>query len=132
MAPAQWHRREKAAVCREHFFLSEALRLEVQSDQLDPTQLISSVFRLRRLLQIEAAVERNPKQPDFDGLEVMMTSAVTPGGAIVTKKFNTWVTERQRETAQIMKQGRMLREEKAAESKRSKGGGKGKEDTPLS
>ena len=112
---------EKSAVCREHFFICEQLRVEVTIDQVDLTQLVSSEFRVRRLLQIEAAVERNPRQPDFEGLEVMLTSALNPSGGAVTEKFSEWMTARQRDQAQILKQGRLLREERAAAAKKAAG-----------
>eukprot|EP00972_Heterocapsa_arctica_P102307 15074338-Heterocapsa_arctica.AAC.1 len=71
------------------------------------------------------AVERNPKIPDFDGLDPMLTSAITPNGSVVTEKFTEWLKARQSDTAQVMKQGRLLREEKAAASKaKPSGGGK--------
>ena len=117
---------EKAAVTKEHFYLTEALRYDATLDQLDMTQLVGAEFRVRRLLQIEAAVSRNPRMPDFEGLDLMLTSAVAPDGGIVTEKFTEWLTSRQRDAAQIMKQGRLLREERAAEGKR-RGGGKNKE-----
>ena len=37
-----------------------------------------------------------------------------------------WLSSTQRDQAQVLKQGRMLREERASESKRGKGKGKGK------
>ena len=40
----------------------------------------------------------------------------------MTEKFTEWVVARQRDAAQVMKQGRLLREERAAEAKRRPGG----------
>ena len=126
---ADWRQKsgihEKSAVCREHHLITEALRLEVTVDQLDITQLISAEFRVRRMLQIEMAVERSAKAPDFEGLDFMLSSTVSPSGAIVTEKFTEWLTNRQRDQAHIMKQGRLLREERVAESKKKKHGGEG-------
>ena len=101
----------KGAAAREHFLLSEGMRLEVTLDQLDPTQLVTSEFRIRRLIMIETAVERNARNPDYDGLEAMLSSSLAPSGAAVTEGFTQWLTNRQRDQAQIMKQGRMLRDE---------------------
>ena len=110
------------------------MRLDITIDQLDPSQCVGCEYRIRRLLQIEAAVDRNPKVPDFEGLEMMLTSAVAPSGAVITDKFSEWLAGRQRDAAQSMKQGRLLREERAAEQKRRGGkGGKGEnkgEDNP--
>ena len=113
---------ERSAVCREHFLICDQLRVEVTIDQVDLTQLVGSEYRVRRLLQIELAVERNPKQPDFEGLEIMLTSALAPAGGAATEKFSEWLIARQRDQTQIMKQGRLLREESAKRSAAPKGG----------
>lgn len=47
---SEWKQRsgvgDRAAVAREHFHLIEALRLEITVDQVDPTQLVSSEYRI--------------------------------------------------------------------------------------
>ena len=59
----------------------------------------------------------------------MATALVTPykqrvvttireTGAVELPQFNAWLTGVQQDHAQIMKQGRLLREERAAEKKR--------------
>ena len=73
----------------------------------------------RRLVQIEAAVRRNPKVPDFSGLDVLMSAATDESGAATTAVFTEWVADRQKDQATIAKQGRLLREEKDAERKRA-------------
>ena len=49
---------------------TEISRLRITVDQLDPTQL-------RELLRLEATVNRNPGQPYFEGLEVMVSSCLS-------------------------------------------------------
>ena len=89
----------------------------------------------RSLVQVERAVQRNPKAPDFTGLDVIMEGHVDTSGAAVTHTFDTWVADQQRAKAQIAKQGRLLREEWEHEAKRhsnkDKGKGKGKEKGPA-
>lgn len=76
----------------------------------------------RRLIMIEMAVARNPKAPEWDGLDVVLSSRVSDSGAETAQNFESWVSGVQRDQAEIMKQGRLLREEGAAEDKRRKGG----------
>ena len=45
-------------------------------------------------------------------------------GAAVAQGFNSWLSTVQRDDAQILKQGRLLREERQAEAKRKGDGGK--------
>ena len=103
-----------SSVAREHFSLTEYLRVAIQFDQVDVTMLATAEAQARRLIQIEAAVRRSPKTPDFNGLEVMTQANADPSGAAVTTIFNTWVASQQKDLATIAKQGRLLREETAA------------------
>ena len=77
------------------------------------------------MVQLESAVRRNPKAPDFGGLDVMLEGHTDASGAAATQGFDQWVMEQQRAKAQIAKQGRLLREEAETEKKRGKGEGKG-------
>ena len=112
----------RGGVAREHKFVSTWLYLMLTTDQLDISNLISAELAARRLIQIEAAVRRNPKAPDFDGLDMVMATPVGPGGEVVTRDFTKWVAERQKDEGFLMKQQRLLREERAADDKRQKGG----------
>jgi hypothetical protein len=69
-------------------------------------------------------VKRNPKVPDYSGLDIFMNTNTDESGAATTAAFSQWVADRQRDQAQIAKQGRLLREEKEAAAKRA-GGQKG-------
>lgn len=118
---------ERGAVAREHANLSEAMRYFVAHDQVDPTMLSGCELLVRRLIMIETAVSRSPKAPDWDGLDHIVSSRITDSGAAVAQGFNSWLSTVQRDDAQILKQGRLLREERLAEAKRKgdKGGGGG-------
>ena len=111
---------EKGVVARFHTALCEILRYFVCLDQLDPTNVMSAELVVRWLVLIENAVARNPKQPDWEGLEHVVASKVSSTGAAEVPGFMSWLTNVQKDQAQVMKQGRLLREERAAEGKRQK------------
>ena len=106
-------------VAREHEALCEILRLMSCHDQLDISSLASGELSVRRLLVLEAAVSRNPRNPDFDGLDIITSARVNDVGAIQTQKFTEWVSSVQKDEAVVLKAGRQLREERAAEGRRS-------------
>ena len=75
---------------------------------------------------IMRAVKRNPRAPDFEGLDSFLSTATDMTGGVVTLDFDKYISELQRNDAQIMKQNRMLKEEQTAQSKKPKdqpGGG---------
>lgn len=113
---------EKSAVAREHRHMHEACRLALEYDQYDLSNSASYEYLIRRIVQVEAAVKRNPRQPDFDGLESVMDSAIDEAGAAVVADFSKWVSDRQQAEAQILKAGRMWRQERATDVKRRGGG----------
>jgi hypothetical protein len=100
--------------------MSEVLRYLVTVDQLDPTAVVSGELACRYLVMIEAACDRNPKQPDWEGLDAFVSSALNAKGAVEVPQFTSWVSGVQKDKAVVLKQGRLLREERAAEAKRSK------------
>eukprot|EP00974_Lingulodinium_polyedra_P032958 3170794-Lingulodinium_polyedra.AAC.1 len=68
---------------------------------------------IRRVVQIEVAVERNPKHPDFSGLGIIEGGVTTEQGAARVPKFREHVSSRARERANVLKQERPYREEAA-------------------
>ena len=83
---------------------------------------------LRRLYQIELAVRKSPKNPDFDGLEFLVETAVDASGAAVLPSIAKWLADSQHKEAFTLKQMRLWAEEKATSDKRKKdpkGAGKG-------
>jgi hypothetical protein len=117
---------EKASHTREHRFILEVFRHLLQYDQVDCSSLAGGVLLLRRLYQIELAVRKSPKSPDFDGLEFLMETAVDSSGAAVLPSIAKWLGETQHKEAFTLKQMRLWAEEKASLEKRKshKGGGK--------
>ena len=114
-------------LCRTHRYISDTLTQLQQYDQNDLTNSAAAEFLVRWLLLIEKAVERNPKVLDFTGLEGFLTASVSEGGALQVEAFDSFVSAEQQSRAQILKQGRLIREERAAESRRTgdAGGGGG-------
>ena len=55
-----------------------------------------------------------------------MGGVISESGAAVTTKFHGWVATEQKDQAIVLKQGRLLREEKNTEKKRKDGEGAGR------
>jgi uncharacterized membrane protein YgcG len=97
----------------------------VEVDQCDPANLMAVENRCRRQVQLDLAVERNPTHPDFTGLSEMMAAPTTDYGSIAVSNFRSWIGDRQRDRANVMKQARMEREELDTTRRRRDGGGGG-------
>ena len=80
-------------------------------------------------MQTELAVERNPAQPDYSGLDIISGSAVQSDGRATTSKFPEWVTSRLKERAQVWKQERLYNQERRNIRGKGKGGKGGDEDS---
>ena len=120
---------EFGAVARWHASIIDTLRFLVSVDQLDPTAVVAAEQLVRDLLRIETAVMRNSKQPDWEGLDIMTSSAVNPTGGVDVPVFTAWLSGTQRDAAKVLQQGRLLREERGHEDKRRNGNkGKGNKD----
>ena len=74
--------------------LCEAFRFGHEVDQINASNLCSFELLMRRMIQIEMAVSRNSKAPDFTGLSVVLSSVVDGSGAIQTKGFHKWVADK--------------------------------------
>ena len=74
------------------------------------------------MVQIKLAVKKNPKTPDYTGLECLLETAVDGSGAAVLPKLSKWTGETQQSEASVLKQMRLWSKEKVAAAKR-KGGG---------
>ena len=119
---------ESTAVCHIHGVLCESLRLAIEIDQLDVSNSVAFELLVRRLIQDETAIARNPRHPDYGGLEVVMQSPLTDKGGAQTLKFQEWVTGRLRDQANIYKQSRLWNEEQRmrhGDREHPKGDGKG-------
>ena len=115
-----------SSVAHDHRILLQALWLGMVHDQINVCNSAMGEQIIRRLIQHEMAVEKDSKHPDYSGLNSLLYGSVEEKGRASAPKFSKWVSEKQAVRAQILKQARLLREEKAAEEKRRKTGkGKG-------
>ena len=124
----------KSSLGIEFAYLVHSLWLLACVDRLDCYRLSGAEHTARRILQIQRAVRRNPRSPDFDTLSEYMKHAADSSGSVTAPVFEKHVAERQRDEAQVMKQNRLASEEAHADEKRrkpTKGAGKGdKEKEP--
>ena len=79
-------------------------------------------------MQIEQAVRRNPRQPDYSGLDCILDSPLDSSGAVVPPKSTQHISELQKNEAQILKAGTQWREETTTRDKNKKGNGKNKKE----
>ena len=119
---AAWRARsgvgEKSAAARAHKDWSEIGHALFTRDLIDAPNTIAGEMIFRKIIQIEQAVRRNPKQPDYEGLDIITANMVDESGAVYTRKFTGWVGEQQRAEAFIMKNSRQYHEEKTAAAKK--------------
>ena len=114
---------------REHRHLIFLFWLAAVQDLVDPTHLASLEHCARRILQIEKAIKRSPKNPDFEGLDPYMKHMTEPTLGISAPKFEAHVADELRGDAAFLKQTRLAREEREnLENKRNKKDKKGKDD----
>ena len=114
-----------SAAAHEHRTGLETLRLLIEVDQLDGSNLQGMENLCRRLVQIELAVERSPGRPDFSGLQETMGGPVRDTGAASTRKFTSWLGQRQKDRANVLKNTRLEKEERDTAAKTTKTSAKG-------
>lgn len=73
------------------------------------------------MVQTELAVERNPRQPDYTGLDIVAGASLLSDGRAATNKFQEWIAARLKERSSVWKQERLYAQEKWMQK-----GGKGK------
>ena len=106
-----------SSVVHEHRNLVEMIRLGLCKDQLDLSNLMSFELGVRRLVQLEVAVQRSPHSPDYSGLDVLLENPLNESGGASTRLLDNWITDRLKEKAQIAKQNRLYKEEVSLSSK---------------
>lgn len=114
-----------SAQAHEHRTSTESLRLLIEMDQLDASNLLVAENLCRRQVQLELAVERSPAHPDFTGLGEVMAEPVTESGGASVPSLREWIAARQKDRANVLKCARMEKEEVAQRNK----GGKGQDDS---
>ncbi|CAK0812001.1 unnamed protein product, partial [Prorocentrum cordatum] len=88
-----------SAAAHEIRLLLEALRHLIEYDQVDVTNLAGAELIARRIVQMQRAIRRDPKHPNYSGLEDMLASALDETGGVVTSKFDEWVAQEQKTKA---------------------------------
>ena len=109
---------DKAGVAVEHKLLMFCLWLMVCVDRLDVTQLACSEHICRRVLQLQKAIRRSPKSPDFSGSEPYLRHVADPSLGAATPKFDEFVSGVLKSEGAWMKQSRLAKEEQEAQDKR--------------
>lgn len=93
-------------------------------DGINLPQTAAGEHLARRLLQQSRAAKRNPRNPDFEGLDMYLNHMSELQTNMKSLKFDKHVAEVQRDRATALKQMRLDREEKELEERR-KGAGEG-------
>ena len=107
-----------SGVCIEMGHWIHLLWLLICYDVLDVTNVAGAEMAARRILQIQKAVAKNPKAPDFSGLEHYMACALDPAGGVTASEFETHISKIQLGQSVIMRQNRLLRDEIASDNRR--------------
>ncbi|CAK0795784.1 unnamed protein product, partial [Prorocentrum cordatum] len=98
--------------------LFEALRRFIEHDQVDVTNLARAELIARRIAQMQRAIRRNPKHPDYSSLEGTSASALDETGGAANRKFDERVAQEQKTKVVTTKNTRVYTEERDAEDKR--------------
>ena len=111
----EWVRRsgvlEQSSVCPNHYIFCQVLRAFIAVDQLDPTNLLAAESLIREIVQGELAVSRNPKHPDYTGLDMIIQAPCNEFGSVSVPKFSEWVTDGFETQSNIHKQTRLWPQE---------------------
>ena len=116
---------EASAAYHEAKMLIEFLKAGMTVDQLDGSNCLSMEKIVRRFVEIQGAVRRNPKHPDFTGLSHGTTGQLDESGGVKTAAYHEWLAQQQKLDSQYMKYARENRDEAAAEKRRQVAGGGG-------
>ncbi|CAK0841362.1 unnamed protein product [Prorocentrum cordatum] len=115
-----------SGVCRTHRRICEGLDQAICNDQLDFANCAVIEHLARWLYEVESAVRRNPKVPDFANIGGIFAAPMAEDGRMQLPTFSKWVSSLRRDEAQIMKQERLWSEGRGFDRAKRKGkGGKG-------
>ena len=103
-----------SSVAHHHRNLLGILMHLVCYDQLDGYRVAGVELICRHILHIQRAVKKNPRQPDFRGLEITISSKLDSPGGLLTGEFARYVAEEQKAEAFTLKQQRLYAEEASA------------------
>jgi len=104
---------DSSAVAHSHKNLMEVLRLMHFRDQLDVSSLACGEFLARWAVQIEVAVSRNPRHPDYSGLDIMFGAPTSAAGKAETATFSEWISAKMKDKSAVFKYEQQFREAEA-------------------
>eukprot|EP00435_Cladocopium_sp_Y103_P074179 s45_g47.t1 len=110
---------DNSAAAHEYKNLLSIVRLAISYDQLDCSNLASIEQAVRRILEIQTAVRRNPKHPTFDAFDYNVRGTVDEMGGARAPGYAEWMAEQQRAEAKSLKSTREWRVEQASERRRA-------------
>ena len=108
----------KSALAHELRMHFTSLVLAIGVDRTDPHQSAAIEHICRRIVQIQKAVRRCAKSPDFEGLEAYMRHTADPGLALAANDFEAHISTVLKDERIILKETRLTREEQVALAKR--------------
>ena len=111
---------------RSHRRVCDALQAFLLKDRLNLCALAGGEILGRFLVEIETAISRNPRCPDYADLEVISGATISHFGALALPSYQQHIAELQRSEAFILKQRRMWAEEQLPRSGQAAAEGKGK------
>lgn len=111
---------DHSAAAHELKNLLQVLRLGISYDQLDVSNLAAMEQVVRRIVEIQIAVRRNPKHPTFDSFDYNTRGTVDEVGGARAAGYFEWMAEQQKAEAKTLKSTREWRQEQDAERRRSK------------
>ena len=104
---------------RSHLRIGDAMAVFQQIDQLNLPAVLGIEILMRYLVQIEAAVSRIPKCPDYADLDGITGAFLSEHATLVLPNYQKWVANIQRDEAFTMKQRRLWQEEQKPSFRRN-------------
>jgi hypothetical protein len=114
-----------SGIARTHRRVSESLALLQQWDQVDIANSACAELLVRYLLGIENAVRRNPRALDLSLFDEIAGQGLDEVGGFQLPSYTKWISDLQRDKAQVLKQQRLWSEEASKRGGQAGGGGNG-------
>ena len=108
--------------------LLQILKLSISYDQLD-VNIATIEQTVRRILEIQIAVRRNPKHPTFDSFDYNTRGTVDEVGGTRAAGYFEWMAEQQKAEAKTLKSTREWKQEQEADRRRAHRGEKDRDSS---
>ena len=122
-------RSDHSASAHELKNLLQILKLSISYDQLDVSNIAAIEQTVRRILEIQIAVRRNPKHPTFDSFDYNTRGTVDEVGGARAAGYFEWMAEQQKAEAKTLKSTREWRQEQEADRRRAHRGEKDRDSS---